>query len=350
MRWDPDAGTIDAAGLEGVDAVVHLAGAGIGDKKWTPAAQATGPREPDPGHRAARAHARRARSQAERARLGVRDRVLRRPRRRRPHRRRRHPVDDFGAQVCVAWEDATKAAADAGIRVVRIRTGLVLAKQGGMLQRLLLPFKLGDRRSPRIGQAVHELDRARRRARRDPPRRSTPPSVSGPVNLTAPNPVTNAEFTESLGRALHRPTLLPTPMFGLKIVYGDELVETLLGSQRVSSAKLQASGFEFAHPELDGALDDDPQPIGVRLWIDTDVGDNPDDAVALLCAARASRRRPRRREHDRRADRVAGRARPPVRRRRRSWPASTPTSWWPASGRRSPTPCWPSARSPTSPR
>ena len=75
------------------------------------------------------------------------------------------------------------------------------------------------------------------------------------MNLTAPNPVTNAEFTESLGRAVHRPTILPTPMFGLKIVYGGELVETLLGSQRVSSAKLQASGFEFAYPELDEALD-----------------------------------------------------------------------------------------------
>jgi NAD dependent epimerase/dehydratase family enzyme len=81
------------------------------------------------------------------------------------------------------------------------------------------------------------------------------PSLSGPVNATAPNPVTNTEFTAALGRALHRPTILPTPMLGLKVVFGGELVDTLLGSQRVSSAKLQSSGFEFAQPDLDGALD-----------------------------------------------------------------------------------------------
>jgi uncharacterized protein (TIGR01777 family) len=137
---------------------------------------------------------------------------------------------------------------------VRTRTGLVLAKQGGLLQRLLLPFKLAI--GGRLGSGkqymswialdddlsaiVHLLNDA---------------SISGPVNLTAPNPVRNSEFTDSLGQAVHRPTILPTPLFGLKIVYGGELVETLLGSQRVSSAKLQATGFEFAHPELDEALD-----------------------------------------------------------------------------------------------
>ncbi len=253
VRWDPDAGTIDAAGLEGVDAVVHLAGAGIGDKKWTPQRKRLVLESRTRGTgllaRTLAGLDRKPSVLVSASAIGYYgnrgDDIL---------TEEEPPGHDFGAQVCVAWEDETKAAAEAGIRVVRTRTGLVLAKQGGLLQRLLLPFKLAI--GGRLGSGeqymswialdddlaaiVHVLNT---------------PSISGPVNLTAPNPVRNAEFTESLGRAVHRPTILPTPMFGLKIVYGGELVETLLGSQRVSSAKLQESGFEFAHPELDEALD-----------------------------------------------------------------------------------------------
>ena len=253
VRWDPDAGTIDAAGLEGVDAVVHLAGAGIGDKKWTPQRKRLVLESRTRGTgllaRTLAGLDRKPSVLVSASAIGYYgnrgDDIL---------TEEEPPGHDFGAQVCVAWEDETKAAAEAGIRVVRTRTGLVLAKQGGLLQRLLLPFKLAI--GGRLGSGeqymswialdddlaaiVHVLNTA---------------SISGPVNLTAPNPVRNAEFTESLGRAVHRPTILPTPMFGLKIVYGGELVETLLGSQRVSSAKLQESGFEFAHPELDEALD-----------------------------------------------------------------------------------------------
>jgi NAD dependent epimerase/dehydratase family enzyme len=124
-----------------------------------------------------------------------------------------------------------------------------------LLKRLLLPFKLGI--GGRLGSGdqymswialgdelraiLHAVDNG---------------SIAGALNLTAPNPVTNRVFTESLGRAVHRPTVLPTPLFALKTVYGGELVATLLGSQRVSSGKLQSSGFEFAHPGLDAALDD----------------------------------------------------------------------------------------------
>ena len=253
VRWDPDAGTIDAAGLEGVDAVVHLAGAGIGDKKWTPQRKQLVLESRTRGTgllaRTLAGLDRKPSVLVSASAIGYYgnrgDDIL---------TEEEPPGHDFGAQVCVAWEDETKAAAEAGIRVVRTRTGLVLAKQGGLLQRLLLPFKLAI--GGRLGSGkqymswialdddlaaiIHVLNT---------------PSISGPVNLTAPNPVRNAEFTESLGRAVHRPTILPTPMFGLKIVYGDELVETLLGSQRVSSAKLQETGFEFAHPELDEALD-----------------------------------------------------------------------------------------------
>jgi uncharacterized protein len=252
VRWDPDAGTIDAAGLEGVDAFVHLAGAGIGDKKWTAARKQLVLESRTRGTgllaRTLAALDRKPSVLVSASAIGYYgnrgDEVLAED---------ASPGDDFGAQVCVAWEDATNPAADAGIRVVRMRTGLVLAKGGGVLQRMLLPFKLGI--GGRLGSGrqymswitidddiaaiLHLITTA---------------SVSGPVNLTAPNPVQNNEFTAALGRELHRPTILPTPMFGLKAVYGGELVDTLLGSQRVSSAKLQASGFEFAHPDLDGAL------------------------------------------------------------------------------------------------
>ena len=252
VRWDPDAGTIDAAGLEGIDAVVHLAGAGIGDKKWTPQRKQLVLESRTRGTgllaRTLASLDRKPRVLVSASAIGYYgnrgDDLL---------TEEEPPGSDFGAQVCVAWEDETKAAAEAGIRVVRTRTGLVLAKQGGLLRQLLLPFKLGI--GGRLGSGkqymswialdddlaaiVHLLNDT---------------SISGPVNLTAPNPVRNAEFTESLGHAVHRPTILPTPMFGLKIVYGGELVETLLGSLRVSSAKLQATGFEFAHADLHEAL------------------------------------------------------------------------------------------------
>jgi uncharacterized protein len=253
VRWDPDAGTIDAAGLEGVEAFVHLAGAGIGDKKWTPA------RKQLVLESRTRGTGLLARTLAD---LGRKPTVLVSASAIGYYGNRRSdvitedasPGDDFGAQVCVAWEDATAPAADAGIRVARIRSGLVLAKQGGILKRVLLPFRLG------IGGRLGSGEQYMSWIAIDDEIAAilhlvNTPSLSGPVNATAPNPVTNTEFTAALGRALHRPTILPTPMFGLKAVYGGELVDTLLGSQRVSSAKLQSSGFEFAHPDLDGALD-----------------------------------------------------------------------------------------------
>jgi len=253
VRWDPAAGTIDAAGLEGLDAVVHLAGAGIGDKRWTD----------------------------ERKRLILDSRVQgttllartlagleRKPpvlvsgsavgyygaHGDEPLTEDAPPGDDFAAGVCTQWEAATTPAADASIRVVRIRTGIVLAKHGGALARMVLPFSLGlggRIKSGRqymswialddeVGAIVHTI---------------THPELDGPANLTAPNPVTNAEFTKALGAVLRRPTVLPTPLLPLKAVYGRELVQHLLvEGQRVIPAKLEATGFEHRHPELEGAL------------------------------------------------------------------------------------------------
>jgi len=252
VRWDPAAGTIDAAALEGVDAVVHLAGAGIGDKKWTPErkqlvldsrTQGTGLLA-----RTLAGLERKPRVLVSASAIGYYgdrgDEVLSED---------AAPGSDFGAHVCVEWEAATAPAEAAGIRVVRIRSGLVQAGSGGMLKRLLLPFKLGL--GGRLGSgrqymswiAIQDEVAAIRHL-------LTTESISGPVNLTAPNPVTNSEYTATLGHVLHRPTVLPTPIFGLKAVYGAELVDTLLGSQRVASDKLRASGFQFAYPDLEGAL------------------------------------------------------------------------------------------------
>jgi len=253
LGWDPAAGTIDGAGLEGIDGVVHLAGAGIGDKRWTDA----------------------------RKRLILESRVhgttllagtlagLTKPPAvlisasgvdiYGPHAdaaltEDSSPGTGFLADVCKQWEAATKPAADAGIRVALVRTGPVLSIDGGMLKRLLLPFRLGlggriatgeqymswIAIDDHVGALQHLL------ARDD---------ISGPCNLTAPNPVTNTEFTKTLGRVVRRPTPIPTPLLPLKLLYGDELVHELLATgQRVLPTRLEKTGYQFVHPTLEEAL------------------------------------------------------------------------------------------------
>ena len=253
VRWDPAGGTIDAAGLEGLDAVVHLAGAGIGDKRWTEARKrlilesrvqgttllartlAGLDRKPGvlvSGSAVGYYGAHGDETLTEDAPSG----------------------DDFAAGVCRQWEAATEPAAAAGIRVVRIRTGIVLAKHGGALSRMIFPFSLGLGGRIRTGRqymswiALDDEVEAILHA-------TTHPEVEGPANLTAPNPVTNADFTKTLGSVLRRPTVLPTPLLPLKAVYGGELVQHLLvEGQRVLPARLAATGYEFRHPELEGAL------------------------------------------------------------------------------------------------
>ena len=253
VRWDPDAGTVDAVGLEGVDAVVHLAGAGIGDKKWTPA-------------RKQLILESRTRGTGLLARTLA---GLQRPptvlvsgsavgyygdRGAEVLTEESAPGGDFPAQVCVAWEGAAAPAAEAGIRVVAIRTGIVLAAHGGALHRMLLPFKLGL--GGRIGSGEQYMSWITLDDHLGAIRHLlTAESVSGPVNLTAPEPATNTEFTRALGAALHRPTLLPTPLLPLKAVYGGELVDTLLvEGQRVLPRVLEANGYAFGAADIDGAL------------------------------------------------------------------------------------------------
>lgn len=254
VRWDPAAGTIDAAGLEGVDAVVHLAGAGIGDKKWTPARKQLVLESRTQGTDLL------ARTLAG---LGRPPKVLLSgsavgyygDRGAEELTEASAPGDDFPARVCVAWEAATAPAEAAGIRVVHLRTGIVLAAHGGALHRMLLPFRLGL--GGRIGSGEQYLSwitlddhvGALRHLLDDDD------GARGPVDLTAPNPATNAEFTKALGAALHRPTPLPTPLLPLKALYGAELVDSLLvHGQRAFPRVLEQRGYVFEHPRLDDAL------------------------------------------------------------------------------------------------
>jgi len=253
IGWDPEAGRIDAPALEGVDAVVHLAGEGIGERKWTAEQKQ---RIRDSRVRGTAVLAAAVASREEKPRVFVSasaigyygnrgDELLTED---------SAPGDDFLSDLCAAWESETQPAADAGVRTVNIRTGIVLARQGGALQRMLLPFRLGVGGKQGSGKqwmswiTLADEVAAIRAAINDE-------RFRGPINLTAPNPVTNEEFAHTLAQVLHRPAVLPTPLLPLKLRYGSELVETLLlVSQRVLPTRLEANGFSFRNPVLEPAL------------------------------------------------------------------------------------------------
>ena len=251
-RWDPAAGSIDAAALEGVDAVVHLAGAGIGDHRWTTEYK----REilesrtlgTDLLARTLGGLARPPAVLVSASAVGFYgsrgDEVL---------TEASHGGRSFLSDVTKAWEAATAPASDAGIRVVRIRTGLVLARHGGALQKLVritrtgLGGRLGSGRQWWSWITLHDEVRAIRWL--------VDHDVTGAVNLTAPNPVTNADFTRTLAGILRRPAVLAVPPFGPRLLLGRELADELLfSSQRAVPAVLNEHGFRFEHTELAGAL------------------------------------------------------------------------------------------------
>jgi len=163
------------------------------------------------------------------------------------------PGKGFLAEVCQAWEEATRPAAEADIRTVRLRIGLVLSADGGALKMMLTPFRLGL--GGRIGSGgqymswihVDDLVRAIEQAILDD-------ALTGPVNAVAPNPVTNRQFTKTLGGLLRRPTVFAVPSFAAKLAFGEMAEETLLSGQRVEPKKLQERGFQFEYPELEDAL------------------------------------------------------------------------------------------------
>ena len=252
VGWDPQAGTIDASALAGVDAVVHLAGESIGARRWSD----------EQKRRILESRTRGTALVAETvASLDPRPQVLLSASGMNYYGDRGDedvtedwpPGDDFLADVCVAWEAAAQPAAAAGVRTAFLRTGLVLDAGGGALAKMLPLFKLGlggrlgsGRQwwswialEDHIGAMVHLLTA----------------DVSGPVNLTAPEAVTNAEFSRTLGRVLHRPAALPVPRLGPRLLLGSELADTLLfTSLRVRPEVLLSSGYAFRYPAVETAL------------------------------------------------------------------------------------------------
>ena len=246
VQWDPQTGFVDLTALAGVDAIIHLAGVGVGDKRWTKKykseilnsrllgtttiAKAVAELKPqvfisasaigwygESGNRAV----------VETDRVG----------------------DDFLAAVCREWEGAADLAAD--VRTVKIRTGLVLDPTGGALGKMLPLFRLGFGGKLGSGKqwwswiTLHDQIRAIVFVLENP--------ISGPVNVTSPNPVTNQEFTSALARALHRPALFPAPAIALKIALGGFSSE-VLGSKKVIPHVLQEAGFTWDYPHITEAL------------------------------------------------------------------------------------------------
>jgi hypothetical protein len=249
--WDPPAGQIEPDTLDGVDAVINLCGAGIGDQRWTHARmqQLLDSRETPTEVLAAAVAERRIPVLVNASAVAfygdTGDRVA----------DEATPTGDtFLAGLCRTWEAATEPAAQAGSRVVMLRTGLVLSGQGGLLGRLrpLFAAFLGAR----LGSGTQywpwvsltdEVAAIQYVTEHD--------TLSGPVNLTGPQPVTNAEFTRTLGAVLHRPAPWAVPAIALKLALGDALAtELMLVSQRVVPGVLERHGFTFTHPSLRAAL------------------------------------------------------------------------------------------------
>ncbi len=250
LYWNPDSGDFDPAGLDGTDAVVNLCGVGVGDKRWSGAfKQSLRDSRIDPTEVICAAV----------VEAGV------------PTLVNASAVGYYGdtgsritdesgsagtgflAQLCVDWESATTPAQQAGVRVVLARTGLVLSPSGGLLSKLKPLFALGLGGRLAGGRqympwiSLEDEVRALLFAIREP-------ALSGPVNFTGPAPVTNAEFTAALARALHRPAPWLVPGIALKTLLGEFAEEGLLGGQRAIPAALERAGFVFHHNTIGEAL------------------------------------------------------------------------------------------------
>ncbi|GAA3200874.1 TIGR01777 family oxidoreductase [Streptomyces virens] len=253
VRWDPERGSVDADGLAGCGAVVNLAGAGVGDRRWTPAYKA------------------RLRASRVRGTAALAEAVAALPEEVRPRvllngsaigyygetggrtvDESAPPGEGFLPGLCVEWEAAAAPAREAGVRTVFARTGLVVARGGGAWGRLFPLFRaglggrLGDGRQYWSFIALHDEVAALRHL-------LDTEGLSGPFNLTAPYPATNREITETMARVLHRPALFAVPAPVLRTVLG-EMAGDVLGSARVVPARLLESGFRFAFPRIEEAV------------------------------------------------------------------------------------------------
>ncbi|WP_328683797.1 TIGR01777 family oxidoreductase [Streptomyces sp. NBC_00343] len=249
--WDPEGQYVDAAGLDGCDAVVNLAGAGVGDHRWTDDYKKT-VRDSRVLGTAALAEAVAALDRPPRVWVNgsaigfygeTGDRAV---------DESAPPGDGFLPSLCVEWEEATAPVREAGVRTVFARTGLVVAREGGAWAKLFPLYKAGL--GGRFGNgrqywsfvALHDEVAAIRHL-------IDTDGLSGPFNLTAPNPLTNREISATMGRVLRRPSLFTVPAPALKLVLG-EMSGDVLGSQRVLPKRLLESGFTFAFPEIEGAI------------------------------------------------------------------------------------------------
>jgi hypothetical protein len=248
-RWDPRRGVVDRDALDGADLVVHLAGVTPGARPWTPGhARAVLDSRVEGTTTIARAAAAAGvptlLSASGVGYYGIRgDHVC----------DESTPVGSGGmSEVARRWEESTRPAAEAGVRVVPMRTGVVVSRKGGAYGRRLLPLvrlglggRLGNGRQWWSWVALPDYVRAVRFLAES--------DLAGPVNVTAPEPLRNIEMTKAMGRVLHRPTVTFAPAFALRLVLGD-FGDDLVGGQRVVPARLMDAGFEFAHPTFEPAL------------------------------------------------------------------------------------------------
>ena len=252
IYWNPSAGEIDIEKLHGIDAVVHLAGANIAGQRWTEAykkvlvdsrvdgtsliSKTIASLDPKPKVLACASAT---------GYYGDRgDEVL---------DEKSSSTDAFLSKICEDWEASCQMARDAGIRVANMRLGVVLSPKGGALGKMLLPFKVGGGGILGTGSqyfswislddAVAAIEFVVNNE-----------EISGPVNLVAPNPVTNYEYTKTLGKVLSRPTILPMPGFAAKLAFGEMAEALLLASTRVVPNVLSSAGFQFQYPALEPAL------------------------------------------------------------------------------------------------
>jgi uncharacterized protein (TIGR01777 family) len=252
IEWHPNNDQIDAAKLEGFDAIINLAGENIAGGRWTDdqkrkihdsrvngthllSEAIAGLKQPPKVFLCASAT----------GIYGDRD---------------DETLDEqsdsgggFLAGVCREWEQATEPASAAGVRTVNLRFGPILAREGGMLAKLLTPFKMGMGGKVGSGKqyiawvAIDDAVGAIKLALKDE-------SIRGPLNIVSPHPVTNEEFTKTLGHVLSRPTALSVPAFAARLAFGEMADEMLLTSQRVIPKRLNDAGYEFEYPELEGAF------------------------------------------------------------------------------------------------
>jgi uncharacterized protein (TIGR01777 family) len=252
IEWHPNNDQIDAATLEGFDAIINLTGENIAGGRWTD--------EQKRKIRDSRVNGTHLLSEAM-TKLKHRPKVFLCASATGIYGDRGDETLDeqsdsgggFLAGVCREWEKATEPAVQAGVRTAQLRFGPILAREGGMLAKLLTPFKMGMGGKVGSGKqyiswvAIDDAVAAIKLALTDE-------SIRGPLNVVSPNPVTNEVFTKTLGHVLNRPTALAMPAFAVRLAFGEMADEMLLTSQRVIPKKLNDAGYEFQQPELEGAL------------------------------------------------------------------------------------------------